>query len=133
MKKYTSFMFEGKELEVGFIETIQVVDGVECDVYEFTWDTTKDLWIIKIAKNSCTPKQLVLKWGKTIEGYVSWKWKLVVEKEAVIQEYNTTQGEELEVIVNVWEKMQWFSDSDSELVAYEICFPPYEDGRYQDL
>jgi hypothetical protein len=36
MKKYTSFMFEGKELEVGFIETIQVVDGVECDVYEFT-------------------------------------------------------------------------------------------------
>ena len=29
--------------------------------------------------------------------------------------------------------MQWEADKDSDLVAYEICFPPYEDGRYQNI
>jgi len=29
--------------------------------------------------------------------------------------------------------MQWEADKEADLVAYEICFPPYEDGRYENL
>jgi hypothetical protein len=29
--------------------------------------------------------------------------------------------------------MQWFADDDSSLTAYEICYPPYEDGRYENI
>lgn len=27
----------------------------------------------------------------------------------------------------------WEADPDSSLMAYEVCFPPYEDGRYENI
>ncbi len=29
--------------------------------------------------------------------------------------------------------MQWQADPNSPLEAYEICYPPYQDGRYENL
>jgi hypothetical protein len=46
-----NFDFENKQQKVSFIETMRVVDGVECDVYTFDSDNTKDLGIIRIAPN----------------------------------------------------------------------------------
>lgn len=37
------------------------------------------------------------------------------------------------VTVNIGEQMQWEADPSSSLVAYEVCFPPYENGRYEDI
>ena len=37
------------------------------------------------------------------------------------------------LILAIGEIMQWQADKDSPLVAYEICIPPYEDGRYENI
>ena len=73
-----SFQFEGKELPVSFVETMQVTNGVECDIYTFDGDTAKDLGIIRIKPAGKTPLQKVLKGDRTIEGYISGKGKLTI-------------------------------------------------------
>jgi hypothetical protein len=35
--------------------------------------------------------------------------------------------------VGIGDVMQWEADKETDLVAYEICFPPYEDGRYENI
>jgi len=118
--------------DIAFIETMKVKEGVECDVYSFTNDKNKDLGIIKISPGMKTPLQKVLKGNKTIEGFISGKGKLIITKEDGSKE--TFEGiPGLEVIVNIGETMQWIAEGDSVLVAYEICYPPYENGRYQNL
>src|SRR4030042_2636800 len=131
-----SFSFEEKEQPVSFIETMQVADGVECDVYKFDGDSTKDLGIIKIKPGSKTPLQKVLKGDKTVEGYVSGKGKLIITKTDGSQQIyavNEDLKEPVTVTVSIGEMMQWEADPESNLKAYEICFPPYEDGRYENI
>jgi hypothetical protein len=38
----------------------------------------------------------------------------------------------LEVEVKIGETMQWQAAPDSDLEVYEICFPPYADGRFEN-
>ncbi len=59
-----SFNFEGKNSLVVFVETMEVDEGVECDVYEFIGDKSKDLGIIRIKAGGKTPLQKVLKGEK---------------------------------------------------------------------
>jgi hypothetical protein len=134
----TTFLFEGKEQRVIFKETIQVPDtvGVECDVYAFEGDQSKDLGIIRIQPHCKTPLQKVLKGDRTVEGYISGKGKLTITKSDGEQETYVADGESKEPIVvsvEIGELMQWEADKENGLVAYEICFPPYEDGRYENL
>lgn len=129
----TSFKFEGVEQPVSFIESMLVTTGVACDVYSFISDDTKDLGIIRIKAGCKTPLQKVLKGERTIEGYISGNGKLTITKtDGSKVEYPAT-GKELIVAVRIGELMQWQAAADSELVAYEICFPPYADGRYENL
>ena len=137
--KFTSikiFSFEGKEQPVSFVETMQVTNGVECDVYTFDGDPTKDLGIIRMKPVSKTPLQKVLKGDRTIEGYISGKGKLVITQldgKQKVYFVNKELKEPVVVTVEVGELMQWEADSDSDLKVYEICFPPYEDGRYENI
>ena len=62
--RLNSFNFEGKDMSVNFIEMMEVVEGVECDVYEFIGDKSKDLGIIRIKAGGKTPLQKVLKGEK---------------------------------------------------------------------
>jgi len=133
MKKYTKFPFQWHDLAVRFVETSHVVEWVECDVYEFIEDKEKDLWIIRISKNSKTPHQLILRWEATIEWYISWKGMFIHETWDCKKEYVVGNTDEFEIIVNKWDKVQWISDQDSELIAYEVCYPPYEEWRFQNL
>lgn len=131
-----AFNFEGKEQPVSFVETMHVVDGVDCDVYTFVGDSSKDLGVIKISPGSKTPLQKVLKGDKTVEGYIKGKGKLTITKSDGKQEVYIADGESKEpivVTVGIGEQMQWEADKEYELVAYEVCFPPYEDGRYENL
>jgi len=130
-----SFNFEGKDQPVSFVETMHVTDGVDCDIYTFVGDSTKDLGIIRIDPSSKTPLQKVLKGDRTVEGYVSGKGKLTITKADGTQEEHIADGESEKPVVNVeiGETMQWEADREASLVAYEICFPPYEDGRYENL
>ena len=129
-----SFNFEGKEQPVSFAETMRVADGVDCDIYTFVGDSSKDLGIIRISPSSKTPLQKVLKGDRTIEGYVSGKGKLTITKADGKQEIHIANESEKPVVsVGVGELMQWEADKGANLVTYEICFPPYEDGRYENL
>ena len=130
------FSFEGKNQSVTFVETMRVADGVDCDVYTFNDDKSKDLGIIKIKSGCKTPLQKVLKGDSTIEGYISGKGKLTITRtngEKKVYEVNDSIEKPFTVRVQIGELMQWEAGSDSDLTAYEICFPPYEDGRYENI
>jgi len=121
--------FQGEP--VTFVETLNVKDGVICDVYSYN-DNKKDLGIITVSPNSCTPLQKVLKGDKTIEGYISGVGTLTITKANGEIDQHTPHSEGEEFIVNIGETMQWCT-GDEELHFYEICYPPYEDGRYENL
>ncbi len=131
-----SFVFEGNAQSISFVETMNVTEGVVCEVYAFEGDNTKDLGIIKISSGCKTPLQKVLKGDKTIEGYVSGKGVLTIIKidgSQVVYPVGDTDKNQFSVTVNIGETMQWTADKNSSLVAYEICFPPYEEGRYENI
>lgn len=130
------FEYGGKSQPVSFVETNKVTDGVAVDVYEFDGDVSKDLGILRIDPGLTTPLQRVLKGTRTIEGHVSGKGKLVIikpddtQKEYSVSDDSTTP---FLVSVSIGDRMQWQAETESPLVAYEICFPPYEDGRFENL
>ena len=128
-----TFENKGEPQKVTFVETMDVTEGVQCDVYSFVDDSEKDLAIIRIAAGKHTPSQRVIKGDKTIEGYISGKGKLIITKQTGEEDVYRTDEKHLEVVVNTGDVMQWIADSNSPLIAYEICYPPYEDGRYQNL
>ncbi|MEI8143736.1 MAG: hypothetical protein WCG48_03945 [Candidatus Berkelbacteria bacterium] len=73
-----SFSIEGESFEVGYIETMEVTDGVKCEVYSFVEDGSRDLGIIHIEPGKRTPLQRVLSGDRTIEGYMSGKGRLII-------------------------------------------------------
>ena len=113
--------------KISFIETIQVKDGVSCDVYSFKDDISKDVAIISVDTGSKTPLQKILQWDETIEWYISWHWELTIDTTT----YTFPGSKKTEINVKVGEKMQWKSVKD--LVFYELCTPPYKDWRYQNI
>ncbi len=131
-----SFIFEGQEQPISFVETMHVAKGAECDVYGFVGDPSKDLGIIRIRSGSRTPLQRVLKGDRTVEGYISGKGKLTVTKldgMKTVYKVGENLQEPLVVSIGIGELMQWEADINSDLVVYEVCFPPYEDGRYENI
>jgi hypothetical protein len=127
-----NFHFEGKKQTINFVETTQVIEGVECSVYKFAGDSNKDLGIIRIKAGRRTPLQKVLKGERTIEGYISGKGTLAVIQPSGEQNiYVGKKGLTVEVVIG--ETMQWTADPNSDLEIYEICFPPYVGGRFENL
>jgi len=114
---------------------MEVKKGVVCDVYSFKDDDSRDLAVVKVEKGFKTPLQRVLKGDSTTEGFVSGKGELsVTTQDGEIKTYqfdddNTGQP----VLVGVGEQMQWHANGDTNLVFYEVCSPPYEDGRFENL
>ena len=133
--RFISFKIDGEEKLVRLIDTLEITDGVLCDTYAFEGDKTKDLGIIKMKPGSRTPLQKVLKGDKTIEGYISGKGKLVITKKDGKREVHSVDNtsEAFSTTIEIGESMQWEADQDSNLVAYEVCFPPYENGRFENL
>lgn len=132
--RINDFKFNGVSLEVEFIEQTMVKDGVSCDIYKFVKDDEMDLATVEIEPNNHTPRQLVMKGDKTIEGYIFGEGRLVrVTKNGLVEKFKLSHNSNFTIEVNVGGQMQWFSSSNSELVFYEICFPPFEDGRFKNL
>ncbi len=133
MSKLSNFEWRGEALPVAFVETMPVKDGVECDVYQFPGDNTKDLGIVRVSSGNSTPLQRVLKGLHTLEGFMSGSGVLtVINSEGVLTRYEYPhENSPAEVDVQVSETMQWHATSD--LTFYEVCDPPYEDGRYENL
>ena len=133
-QKLTSFNFGNNELAVSFVETMIVKEGVECDVYKFVGDESKDLAIVRVKQGSKTPLQKILKGDKTIEGFVDGEGTLTIQKiNGDNQSHTFSKSDSGELEVSVGEIMQWHADGDTDLTFYEICWPPYEDGRFENL
>jgi mannose-6-phosphate isomerase-like protein (cupin superfamily) len=134
MSKLTSFIADDKVTPVSFVETQTVKEGVECDIYTFVGDSSKDLAVVTVSKGHKTPLQRVLLGTKTVEGYVAGKGTLTVYSNDVAKTYAfKTGGINKEVLVEVGQTMQWHADGNIDLIFYEICEPPYEDGRFENL
>ncbi len=132
----TKFEFEGMILPVDYVKTDNVTEGVTCDVYSFWADKKKDLAIIKIEPDCKTPLQRVLSGEKTIEGYVSGSGVLTILRQNGSEERFLVEDkptEYLSVVVEVGDAMQWKASEDSTLTVFEVCYPPYEDGRFQNI
>lgn len=128
------FEFEGTSRPILFVETELITEGVECDVYAFPQDTSMDLGIIRIEPGYRTPLQRVLHGQRTIEGYMSGEGQLSVTRSDgnnEIYQVDPMTGK-LSVDINIGDLMQWQAGS-ARLIAYEICIPPYQDGRYKNL
>jgi hypothetical protein len=127
--------YSGQKRGVRFVETQQVKEGVECDIYTFVDDDTRDLAIVRVQKGSKTPMQLVLRGDETIERYISGTGELrVYSSSDGVKAYPFKDGDgPQDVVVNIGERMQWTADNDSELSFAEVCTPSYQDGRFQDL
>jgi len=131
-----TFLFEGEESPITFVETQAVKDGVTCDVYTFEGDTTKDLGIIRVSPGQRTPLQRVLQGVRTVEGFITGSATLVVTEaggQVTEHHYDQTSEPGAEVDVAVGQLMQWVNEGDSDLFFYEVCMPPYATGRYEDL
>lgn len=128
-EKLVSFRGE----RVVFVETQEVTDGVTCDVYAFSADSTKDLGVIHIKAGASTPKQLILKGNKTVEGFLAGEADFVFSKAAeadiVFGYSDDSYGND--TTLDVGDTMQWLAIQDS--VCYEICYPTYEDGRFEQV
>lgn len=131
-----TFSYDGKNQKISFVESLHVTEGVVCDVYTFDGDTSKDLGIIKISPGSSTPLQKVLKGKNTIEGYIRGNGQLEITQPDGKKKTYSVSGETklpFSIEVKIGELMQWHAEENSKLVAYEICIPPYEDGRYENV
>jgi len=128
-----SFSLSGQDESITYVETVWVKEGVECDVYVFDDDDTRDLGIVRVAKGSSTPLQRVKGGDLTIEGHISGKGKLVVSRANGNKElYSFSDSQPARPVeVNIGDTMRWTAEED--LVFYEVCEPPYEDGRFLDL
>jgi|SRR5882757_317382 len=135
IKKFTTFVLDDTFVPVSFVETLIVKEGVECDVYKFVSDDSKDLAIVKVSRGYKTPLQRVLLGVKTIEGYVGGEGTLSVhftDGTAKTYEFRSDKNAS-EVVVEIGQIMQWHANGHTDLTFYEICEPPYEDGRFEDL
>lgn len=73
---------------------------------------------------------------KTLEGYITGGGKLKVEREGGITEvydFNEQTDDTPPVEVRIGDKIQWIASPDIGLIAYEICYPPYKEGRFENL
>jgi len=91
------------------------------------------LGIVAVSKGSKTPLQKVLKGDKTIEGFLSGVGTLTITKrDGKIEKHNFSNfTPKKEVEVEIDQTMQW--EADENLVFYEICHPPYQDGRFENI
>jgi hypothetical protein len=131
MDKLTTFSHAGERHIVSFIETMQVCEGVSCDVYTFPNDQSRDLAIVHVTRGRKTPLQKVLLGEVTIEGFFGGEGTLSIDGGEHTYVFNNESPGEVEV--SIGQTMQWKATGDSDLVFYEICQPPYKDGRFEHL
>lgn len=130
----TEKLNEFKSVSITLKETVAVKTGVECDIYAFKNDPSKDLGIIRVSKGSKTPLQKVLAGNQTIEGYLEGAGTLTIgSADGKDRTYSYPGETDGEITVKIGEIMQWTAAEDTDLTFYEICNPPYQEGRFYNL
>ncbi len=119
-------------IDMEFVETEQIAPGVECDVYHLDGEDKFDIGLISMQPGSRTPRQIVRKGDMTIENVVSGNGLLIIKRpNSPAIAYPASPG--FSMNVRVGEEMQLCNTGDEELVVYEICVPPYSEGRFENI
>jgi len=132
---FSSFPQEGEGAQrLEFSERLIVREGVTCFSYKFHDDPSKDIAFVHVEAGAKTPLQEVIGGSRTVEGYMSGSgcfemWSSTTS----IKCYEVAPGVSFEIVVPQGWRMQWKADSNFNLVFYELCWPPYSDGRFRDL
>lgn len=132
----TSFSLQGETLPIKFVEETTITAGVVCQTYLFEADSTKDLAVVTVEPGAKTPLQKIQQGDKTIEGWISGAGTLTIYHAAGEQRTYQLNGKSslpFSVEVEVGQTMQWQAAPNSILTFYEICYPPYQEGRYETL
>lgn len=133
MEKLDTFTIGKNEYPVKYLSTDQIKDGVECDVYSFIGDESRDLAIVRVQPGCKTPLQKVLTGDETIEGFLNGSGTLfTVGAHGEESHYNFHSSSKDGISVHVGESMQWQAGNEG-LTFYELCTPPYKDGRFENL
>lgn len=130
------FPVDGERKAVSFVETVAINEEVRCHVYKFDNENGMDLGIIEIGQGGSTPLQEVISGVKTTEGFLAGKGKLIIYRQngqTDIYPVNNDNYENILTDVCIGDLMQWHADSDSFLKVFEICVPPFEDGRFRNI
>ena len=144
----TEFTYAGRRYAVEQTGSLAVAKGVVCDTYSVDITDDWDLGIIKIDAGCQTPRQRVVGGTRTIEMYLMGEGHLSVASANAsapdihpfkLEDLWTSEGEEIasgrsrSVDVGHGDVMQWTASGHMALMAAELCWPPYEDGRFIDL
>lgn len=134
-EKINYFEYHSRRLTAEYQETLDVAPGVRCDVYIHPETKRRDLAIVEVEAGRNTPAQKVLKGKVTVEGYLSGRGKLVIiHIDGSRSEFEVSPEDQgFSYSVAVGEVMQWQAAKDESLEFFEVCFPPYKDGRFEDL
>ncbi len=128
------FELQGHRHAVEYVETSTVTSGVTCDVYRFTADDTRDLGVVQVQPGCRTPMQRVVGGTSTIEGLLRGQGTLTVTKpDGRADTHAFDDPRTPPVSVDRGDIMQWHADGPMPLIFYEVCSPPYEAGRFEDL
>ena len=147
-----AFSFEGASLPVVFESTGKVAEGVVCDVYRFDGDDTKDLGIVTIDPGAYTPLQRVHEGEATVEGIIEGNGRLMISRvngdlevhtrekvvifhpgASITIQTRTNTTAPFQVTVHIGDLMQWQNTSGERMIVSEVCTPPYQDGRFENL
>lgn len=128
------FAFQEQPLRSEYLETMNVAPGVICDVYIHPDTKERDLGIITIDPGAKTPLQRVLTGDLTIEGYLDGEGTLTITHtdgtQSLFELDPSLEG--FCFSVEVGELMQYQAAKNSHLKVFEVCFPPYADGRFEN-
>ena len=133
----TRIKFGGFDLAVKFRKATQVAPGVVCEEFDCVDKPEMDIGIIRIDPGAKTPPQKLLSGTRTVEGFLSGAGALFV----------TPEGGEFESFsfgmtnrigrkfaeLQPGDVVQWVAAPDSELVAIEMCWPPFSEGRFENV
>ncbi len=126
--------FVGRSLR--FMRSHSPYENVECDEYAFKDTTSEDVAVIEVVASVKTPRQKVLSGTRTTEQFINGSGVLMVTSEdGVVQQYifdDTTPENARSVEIQIGQIMQWQAGENGLLFA-EICEPPYEEGRFENL
>ena len=111
-------------------EASEVTDGVFCWAYKNPNDNEKDLGIVLVSAGYSTPRQLVKKGDETVEVFFAGKGKFYIERSNYILEFVCDENRIFEMEVLVGDIMHWEAPEDSDLIFYEICYPPFTKERF---
>jgi len=111
---------------VSYVETSQVKVGVECDVYAFINDDSRDLAIIRIKAGCSSPHQRIKKGTKTVQGFL--------EGEATLSIGDVDGG----VSVSYFNSRDEVADNETEVRLGKPCCGRHSEGiwsitRYVNL